>query len=485
MSANAAAAPKVLRCELHQAVAGWQCTVCHQPLCPDCAAIKHVYPAQLVACARCGELAEELVQKKSHAQSLAQRLPGAFALPFQLEGAPLWLGLALWLWLTSFGGVFGLVIGWGVTLGALFGLTRSSATGHEHLSLTDFTDTFSAIVVPVARFAVITLPAWGGALLAWRQHSVLLGVAALVLTLVWSPTAYIGAAVNASFGDLLNPLRVLRVSASLGKDLGVYVSALVALGVLFVISVPIAVLINQLVLVPFLGGVLVQLVLSYAPMVGARVAGLVLLLHGPSFGWGTEADGYEPLLRGETPRGTLPEKKVGERSHAAIELEAEPVHTQAASMHDRFAALEVDPGAEKPPDVAPLDVALLPSHGERAAQEIRAAIAAHRPEVALDGFRATGQEAAAHLLFDELLWLAQTAASHIDYESAELGFRKSIERAGDVDARCRAQVMLARLLGEKLNRADEARAMMEQGAKASPDSKAGEFAARWLGRGPA
>ena len=59
-----------LRCEAHKAVAGWQCTVCHNALCPDCAAYKYVPPAKLTVCALCGELAEPLLR-----QRIENRLP--------------------------------------------------------------------------------------------------------------------------------------------------------------------------------------------------------------------------------------------------------------------------------------------------------------------------------------------------------------------------------------------------------------------------
>jgi tetratricopeptide (TPR) repeat protein len=133
--------------------------------------------------------------------------------------------------------------------------------------------------------------------------------------------------------------------------------------------------------------------------------------------------------------------------------------------------------------VAPLDVSLLPSHGEQAAKEIRAAMRAGKPDVALDGFRATGLSAAPSLSFDELLWLGQTAAQHIDFESAELAFRQAVERKAPAEALSRARVMFARLLDEKLGRREDARRWMERIVAEHAGTPGATFAQQWLERG--
>ena len=475
----ASAAPAtLLRCEAHRAVAGWQCTGCHRALCPDCAAEKTVHPVTVTVCVVCGELAEELVRKRSDAGSLASRLPGAFVWPLtSFEASAAWLGVAMWLYACSFLGLVGAFVGWGVAIGSMFGLTRSSASGKDHLELNDFQDPFTSIMLPVVRFAIVMLPAWGGALLALFLERPWLNWVAAGVTLVWSPTAFIGAATNASLVDMVNPFRVLRASAALGKDFAVYLASLFGVLVLWAASFTLAFFVQKYLVVPVLGGMAVELILLYAPFVGARIAGLVLYLHGGVFGWGDSTEGYDAILKGTRPRGEVPQKEaqVGARSFAPIELEPEaPPHVplQSATPRDRFAAIELDPHAEKPPDVAPLDVARLPSHGEQSTALIRKAMAEKKDDVALDGFRATGLAAAPHLTFDELLWLAQTAASHVDYESAELAFRSAVPS--------RAKVMLARLYAERLNRAADGRALMEQVCSEAPGSSAATFAQQWL-----
>jgi hypothetical protein len=278
-------------------------------------------------------------------------------------------------------------------------------------------------------------------------------------------------------------VRVLGTSARLGKDFGVYVAGLVAVSFAMLLSVPIA-LVFSLVPVPVFSGVLAQVVLLYAPLVGARVAGQVLMLHGPAFGWGEEVDSYEPVLPGVEPRGLPPEPTRSLPKHLpdAIELEPEPAPAPPpAQRGDRFAAIEVNPDAEAPA-AATFDVALLPSHGAQSASEIRKSIAARRTDAALDGFRATGLSAAEALSFDELLWLGQTAAQHIDYESAELAFSRAAERKAPAEALGRARVMLARLLAERMNRKADATSWMKRIVAEHAGTSAATYATEWLSK---
>jgi hypothetical protein len=473
-------------CAQHGAVAGWECTVCQRPLCPDCAAVRVIPPVSLLACGHCGELAEPLLRLKSQAASLLERIPSAFTFPLQGEGLPAWLGVALWLWATALIGPPGVALGWSVALASFYGLTRSTARGHEHLELSDFRDPLTSVMLPMVRLALVTLPAWGGALVARSLERPGLGWLALGVAALWAPTAYIGAATGTSLLELLNPVRVLGATARLGKDAGVYVAATVGVSLLFALALPLSMLVDRLVFVPVLGGVLAQLVLTYPAFVGARLAGTVLMLHGPVFGWGEELDRYEPVLGATQPRGALPEKERTLPKHLPSEIELPPEAPppgeglQPAQRHERFAAIELSPDAEPPPEVTPLDAALLPSLAEQSAEAIRKAITAHDAETALDGFRSTGLTAAPALSFDELVWLGQTAASRIDYESAELAFSQASTRSAPAEALGRARVMLARLLAERLQRRDEATRWMERIVAEQPGTNAAQYAQAWL-----
>lgn len=78
--------------------------------------------------------------------------------------------------------------------------------------------------------------------------------------------------------------------------------------------------------------------------------------------------------------------------------------------------------------------------------------------------------------------MGQAATSHIDYESAELAFIKACERAGGPEAVGRARVLLARLLGERLNRRDEAQEWMRRILSEQAGTSAAKYAQNWLSR---
>lgn len=468
-------ASPLLHCQAHGALAGWECAGCHRPLCPDCAAQRVIPPVTLSVCTYCGEHAEPLLRRKAEASSLSQRALKALAFPFSIDGLAMWGAFTVWLTVTSYLGLFGQLLGWGAAVGSFFGLTRSVGRGSEHFELSDFRDPLESMGMPLIRLAVATLPWWGLVAMALGWHQGWLLWLAHLVGLLWVPTAYVGAAAGASLQDLLNPVRVLSATGRIGRDYVIYaavsVGLLVALGVLSLV----ALMLNALPL-PLVPTLLGRALMLFPVLVAAHVAGSVLLLHGEVFGWSDTLGKYEPVLGQTEPRATW-QPKEPERSHAPIELEPEPEHVR--SVPDRFQALEASPDAPSP-EVRPLDAAALQSHAQQSARLIRRAVQQQDVEGALDGWRATGLSAASELSFDELLWLGQTAASRIDFESAELAFRLAVQREAAPESLARARVMYARLLSEKLQRTDEGVAMMQQVLREHPGSQAAAFAAQWL-----
>lgn len=450
--------------------------MCEAALCPDCAAVKVVGPASLVACARCGERAEPLLRPRREVASLARRLPDVFRFPFRGEGLPAWLGLALWLWVTSFLGSVGLLVGWGAALGSLFGVTRSTARGGEHLELSDFQDPLTSVAMPVLRFALALAPAWGGSLLAgWLGAPWLHGVA-VGLALVWSPTAFIGAATGARVVDLLNPLRVLGATARLGPDFGVYVVGLLTVTGLMAVSVPLSWLISTHLWAPGVAGVLAQMALLYGPLVGARLAGVVLLLHGPAFGWGVEADTQEPVLPGVEPRGRLPAPASTRQRHLPEAIELEPEPSSGAPSEARVGA----GSGEEARAATPLDAARLPSHGAQVARALREALGAGRVDEALDALRDAGAMAAPLLNLEELLRLGAAASERFDDDAAEVALREAAGREAPAEQVAQARVLLARVLAERRGQRAEAMEWMERVVAEQPGTAAAATAASWL-----
>lgn len=290
------------RCVAHRAEAGWMCTVCEEALCPDCAATRVIPPVSMTVCALCGELAEPLLRPKSEAVSFGRRAKGSLTFPFHGDGLAVWLGIALWLWLTSLLGALSTALGWAATVATLFGITRSTARTGDDIELSDMSDWVSGVVLPTVRLAVVLCPLWGGAWLASSTGHAAWRWAAVLVACVWCPTAYIGAATGARLVDLLNPWRVLGVASQLGKDLAAYVVSILAVLLMMVLSLPLASAVQSL-WAPVVAGVAAHMVLAYAPLVGARIAGFILLLHGPLFGWGDERSTQEPVLGDTPPRG--------------------------------------------------------------------------------------------------------------------------------------------------------------------------------------
>ncbi|PZR12231.1 MAG: hypothetical protein DI536_15080 [Archangium gephyra] len=471
-------ATRLFHCEAHGALAGWECTSCHQPLCPDCAATKVVPPISLVVCARCGELAEPLLRPRAESQTFVSRIPSAFIFPLKGEGPAVWLGLAMVLWLLHFAGGLGTFLAWCILIGSLFGLVRSTARGGDGIELSDFSSPLDGVLVPVARFGVAMLPAWGGAILVGSLGQPALWWVVLAVVVAWTPTSLIAAASGANLVDLLNPVRVLGASARIGKDFGVYVVALIGALLLWVVLLAVGAMVNALP-IPFITSAIASLLAVYPALVVARLAGTVMHVHGTIFGM-EALQVHDPVLGDTQPRGQPPVKERTLPRHLpnAIELEPspEPVMPQAYS---RFEAVESAKDAPLPQS-APLDVALLPSHGEQSATSIRAAMRAGNADAALDGFRATGLMSAEHLSVDELLWLGQTAGARIDYESSLLALEHAARRDAPPESKGRAWVMLGRLLGEHLNRRDEATVWMQRVVNETPGTAAARFATRWL-----
>jgi len=470
------------RCRAHQALAGWQCTRCHEVLCPECAGTMRVGPAELVACTLCGEQAEPLRRHRREGGTLLERLPRAFTFPFRGEGLLALGSLSLLGLLVVFGGCAALLV-LGLTVGAIFAVVRFTARGGDHLESEGFTDLHTSVLLPVLRFVVATAPVWGGGIMAWRAHSAAGGVLVGLAAALWVPMALLAAAANSPFTAMLNPLLMVGLALKLGRDYWVYLGGLLGCGVAAVVGLVLGVFVGRLPL-PVVGQLLVN-ALALAPLLtAAHIGGLLLYLRGDTLGWGTAEDYAEPVLGQEAPRGALPERgtaaaRGGHR--APIELPPDLPPAGASSDVDAVFAQRPDFGRAAPR--AALDPRAPPARAvldevSEAGRAVRAAMAKGDGAAALHAWEDAGR-LVPELTVSELGWLGRAAASRGD-DAVALSAFEAAAFAGSGDDVASVRVMLARLLDERLGRADEARRWMQRVAGEAPEGEARRFARQWL-----
>ncbi len=330
------------RCQAHDRVAGWRCDTCHEALCPDCAAEKTVHPAVITACTRCGGMAQTLTVHRREVAPLEARIPGAFRWPFKSDGFVTWAALVMLVTIFGSGGAFIWVPG---ALAALFAVVRSTARGEEDMETPSFTSLFD-LVLPVARLVLAMLPFWGPLLV----YVLVVGPAQVRPGPLWAlglagaafvPQALLVAAVGAPVLTLLNPIAIVGTALKLGRAYAVYLTTSAALLVLGLVLGALG-LVFGFVPVPIFPRVVEAAFLFYAPLVSARVAGLVLFVEGDRLHWDVPERYREPVLGQTRPRGVLPAEDrppdVAPRSYAPIEVEGVTVPDRPRS---RFEALEM------------------------------------------------------------------------------------------------------------------------------------------------
>lgn len=517
-------------CQQHQAPAGWRCRECGELLCPDCSAMKQVYPSEFPGCSRCGGAADVLTVHRRDRGSLAARLPEAFLWPVRRDGLLLLAGVALLWTLTSLVGIAQLTFGVPGIILSLFSVVRSTAHGREHPEAAEFLDLFQGILGPLLRLFLVFVPLWVPAALylwtvGWVNASA--GVLWLLTALgaAWMPAAFLVAATDCGLTTLLNPFAIVGISLKLGRSWAVYAGTWAVLLVVWAVLAVAGVLLLK-VPIPFFVPLLANMALFYAPFVGARVAGLALFLHGDDLGWGMPQDYLLPQLGDAQPRGTLPEGTgagmPAVRSYAPIELSDDAPAAPVSRMdrlepRTRPAPEEVDRAAAaltwaQPPgpparpqsldasalpplavaggdeDDAPearkdaLDVAALPSLGALALERLKASIAKGDAEHAVEEFRTAAD---AVLSCGELTWLGRAAAARGDDALARQALERAVAVGGAAGEVSKAMVTLGRLCAERLGDAPAGREWMERCAREFPSEPAAKFAAEWLAARPA
>jgi hypothetical protein len=435
----------------------------------------------LLVCRACGGQAQPLIVHRSEQASFAHRLGQVWSYPFTPHGLTLVAGLGALL--TFFGfmtnvsfvlmRVFPALLAAGAFWSTIFAIVRSSARGETDVPLPEFSDFFLDWFVPVLRGLLATSPVWLTLLLyfvfagGWdisrymerllndpmfyttgRLHSVpgetllddpiawLLGLAGLA----YLPMALMLAAAGIDLLDLFNPVKAVRAMRRLGRDYAVALGALLTLGLVFlVVRVFTSGLraANILVLSSWLSASLECLV----AFVMARVLGLLLYTRGDVLGYGDPGDYLTPLLDA-APSTSL---------RAQDALPSEP----------RATAEESTPGA--------------PASAGPQLQELARAVQARDVLEALSLYAALDLPKTA--IAPELhLFVGQAAATYEDYALAVRALESAADVAPDDPIAPRALVLLARVLGERMQEPARARDVYLYIVDRYPDTEASRFA---------
>jgi len=428
---------------------------------------------ELVACGHCGGTAQPLLIHRG-VVSLARRLRGAWRQPFTASGLQLLtalsLSLALLAWMTRTAFLLAraplLMLYGGVFWAAFFGRVRASARGDTSLESPDFNDVFQDALVPglrgLAAFVIVWAPALGYALLAhqdtgarmdlfgwflqWNIPPALLADPVFWLLALagalWLPMALLMMAAGHPPWAPLDPRLGWRMLQGLGRDYWVATGALAVLAVLHAAAHVVALGLRALDLA-IISQVLAEAVTLVAPLLAAHVLGLLLYVRGDGVGHGVARDYLEPVLGTTRPlQGVAP---LGGMMPTARTPEVATAATQAQETSSRLADLA---GAVEARDV-PRAMALYAELGNLPALRIPPA----------------------HHLF-----VGQVAATEGNFPLAVQALERAADVAPDDPTAPRALVMLARVLGERMNDAARAEEVYRYVLHRYPDTNAARFA---------
>jgi len=369
----ALAAPS--RCRRHRAAAGWRCLGCG-PLCPDCTFLKPAGTATVDACGLCGGLVDRITVHRATAASYLARLPSALGYPLTRSGLLAIAAFAAVMRVLGWLGIIGWLLGLGVYWGYLFSLIRASSRGSSAIEAPDLSDVFDDLIVPAFRGVVATAVLWVPSVLylgsrlaeagprARPLDALLDPVLALVLaaSIAYVPMALMMAALGAGTLRMLNPLAVVVNAWRLGGDYALAVAAVVALALVHA-SLAFAGGIISTAPIPIVPGWVAECLALYAPIVMARVLGLLLFLRGDAVDLGHPSDYLEPVLPGVAPRG------------APVVLSIEPPPDERSRPFDPIAVepIAVEPEPESP--AAAIGRAIVADDLGRAMELYRAAAA--------------------------------------------------------------------------------------------------------------
>ncbi|TQF12436.1 tetratricopeptide repeat protein [Myxococcus llanfairpwllgwyngyllgogerychwyrndrobwllllantysiliogogogochensis] len=466
-------------CQRHpKALAGWRCQSCGAALCPECAVGRRVQTVELVACGPCGGDAQVLGIHRG-AVPLSHRLKKAWRYPFSAAGFQLLVALSLFLatvaWFAEmsfllmraplialYGGLF-----WAT----FFGLVQESARGDTSLDIPDFSDIFRDAIVPGLRglmvFVLAALPALAyGYLTHTGAHAKLDAFAwfiqwelppdllkdpvlwaLLLLGGLWLPMGLLLAATGQPPWHMLDPRLVLRLARGLGSDYLLTTFVLALLVLLQAVAHGVAAGLRALDLV-IISRVLAECVTLVVPFLAAHVLGLLLYVRGDQVGYGEARDYLEPVLGNTRPLKDAP-------SLHSTGLLTEHV-TEAAS-----------PGGEAGASQASATEQL---------SALATAVGGRDVPRALELYAALEQLPASRVPAEHHLFIGQAAAVEGNFPLAVAALERAADVAPDAPTAPRALVLLARVLGERMNEMARAEEVYQYVLHRYPDTSAARYA---------
>lgn len=469
------------RCKRHpSATAGWRCDGCGAPLCPECVEARRMQTVDLLFCRECGGRADTLLIHRSEQASFTERLGQVWRYPFTKQGLMVAAGLGAVMAFVAFMTQVTLIvfrlapaaIGAGLFWGAFFSIMRASVRGESEVPIPEYSDVFSDWLVPAMRGLLATSVVWLTLLLylvfagGWdvfqyidrlmadpmfymtgRFHSIpgerllgdptawVLGIASLV----YLPMALMMAVTGNGLLDTLNPVKAVHGILRLGRDYAVALGTLFTLGLVYL---AVRVVSSTLREVPFeiiITRWLAQMLECLVFFVMARVLGLLIHTRGDALGYGASSDYVTPVLPADaTPRTSL-------RVDPAPLSAQTPATADAASPEARLQELSAAVQARDVPQALALYTAL-----------------AFLPKSTIPP--------AVHL------FVGQASAAQGDNALAVRALESAADAAPDDPLAPRALVLLARVLGERMQEQTRAEDVYRYIVDRYPDTEASRFA---------
>ncbi|MGE0545854.1 MAG: hypothetical protein AB7O24_06185 [Kofleriaceae bacterium] len=332
-------------CRNHpEAIAGWHCDTCKQPLCESCTASL----LGQFSCSHCGETARQLTVPRT-SKGFGHWLARALIYPLH-HGLPLFAVMAV-----VFGGLpfmasivesspnqlDGVVAGARGALIVLYVLmvidttVRVSAESGRLVRLARLLIATSMVWIPAGAY-VYFLGAPGKA--ALTDYAMWMYAA---LAMVYAPLALAVAATDISFADSSNPFKVFELGGRVVKP---YVLTVIAVIVLTAAAASLGTAaiasLKHSVKAPVLGDIVAVIPLLAMITMVAHLIGLLTYVHGESFGWGVARHYHDPMFPHLVAKGR---RKVAPKADAE-DGEAKPAtgrivipreeRTEAANLAD-------------------------------------------------------------------------------------------------------------------------------------------------------